>query len=158
LLVWFFSECDETRSYSCNGPTQNDKCILPTMVKDGVANCPAPGCVDEGGCYDMEFTAIVPTSSIILSALTSLIFTMCGVGCFVYICLKYYKCVRTFGRDFNDDSHAPTAVQPPIELQARTTPRGSLILTLPTQESPTTTPDEAKDLPPSYDSLFPVPR
>jgi hypothetical protein len=155
---FLFPECDEDRTFSCFGPNTYEKCIISSLVKDGIPNCPSPGCLDESGCHLAEVEPVfVPTSSIILSALTSLIFTMCGVGCCVYICLKYYKCVRTFGRDLNENTTSSTAPhnQQPIELQVRTTPRGSIIIS-PAQESPTPTPDEAKDLPPSYDSLFPA--
>ncbi|KAL5289266.1 hypothetical protein ACFFRR_009432 [Megaselia abdita] len=76
-------QCDVNDSFSC---------IYSDFENDGVPNC-LPPCADEdGGCFQNAVTSepLVPA----ISALTSMIFTMIGVGGCVWVCWKYWDCVK----------------------------------------------------------------
>lgn len=76
--------CDLNDSFSC---------IYSEFENDGVPNCLPPCSDEDGGCFQNAVTSepLVPA----ISALTSMIFTMIGVGGCVWVCWKYWDCVKT---------------------------------------------------------------
>jgi len=137
-------------------------------------------CRDEGTCFH---DAIVPeeidTANVAISALTSLIFTMLGVGFCVWICWKYWNCITVQQRAheasaarFNqrrvrvstgcpDQCLEPQLISvpifqsdvPTIELPPTVQYDDSVLHEHDSQQQQQ--PATPKDLPPSYESLFP---
>lgn len=73
-------------------------CISKALQNDGINNCPPPYCVDEAG--NCPKPPVVVTSreatsnntDIVISALTSLIFTLVGVGSCLWLCWHIKDC------------------------------------------------------------------
>lgn len=90
-------QCDTNDSFSC---------IYSEFENDGVPNC-LPPCADEdGGCFQSTVTSepLVPA----ISALTSMIFTMIGVGGCVWACWKYWDCVKASRLQNAENNHRRT--------------------------------------------------
>jgi hypothetical protein len=115
-------------------------------LNDQRTNCPSPACTDENGrCgFGIAESERVPApnpGSIALTALTSLLFTMFGVGACVWLAWNYKDCIgidptrRRQNTEQNQNIEMPTNSGP--------------------SESSPAPPLEAKDLPPTYESLFP---
>lgn len=131
----------------------NDKCISSIFKNDDIMNCLPPKCYDEPTCYGKTKNDILvrpSPSSIALSAITSLLFTMCGVATCLWMCFKYRECM-----------HICAAVTSPPVTRDRTAARQSTNMPMQSSIVPATpdlpypvAPTEEKDLPPSYDSLF----
>lgn len=121
-------------------------CIYKSFVHDKIFNCPIPDCLDEDGCFDIKTVKRIDYSNIAISAITSLIFTMVGVVLCGYICWRYKDCIREcVGVNLNSNVE-PNSIPPTIELQQ---PQEAQAHQVPVAE-------QDKDLPPSYDSLFPA--
>ncbi|ALC42709.1 CG18870 [Drosophila busckii] len=162
MVLTAHSECQLAGDFLCN-PKDPYSCISRHFVRDNVTNCMYP-CRDEGTCFhDAIAHEEMDTANVALSAITSLIFTMLGVGFCVWICWKYWNCITV-----QQHAHEASAARfnqrrarsdvPTIELPTATAYDRVIIPDLSPisqdraqqQESPT-----PKDSPPSYESLFP---
>ena len=86
------SECKYTGDFLCE-PTDPHTCISRYFVRDNITNCMYP-CRDEVSCFhDAVPLGEMDTTNVALSAITSLIFTMLGVGFCVWVCWKYWNCI-----------------------------------------------------------------
>ncbi|EDW77227.1 uncharacterized protein Dwil_GK22255 [Drosophila willistoni] len=155
MVLTAHSECQFNGDFLCN-PKDPYSCISRHFVGDNVTNCLFP-CRDEGTCFhDVIAAEEMDTTNVAISAITSLIFTMLGVGFCVWVCWKYWNCITVQQR-----AHEASAARfnqrrarsdvPTIELPtAPSYDDVGVVTSEPEQQS--TTP---KDLPPSYESLFP---
>lgn len=77
-LFFIITDCKDANYINCKESARS--CISNAYVNDGVLNCPAPQCADEDlGCLTEELQEKVKpidASSIAISAITSLIFTL----------------------------------------------------------------------------------
>ncbi|XP_037954297.1 uncharacterized protein LOC119684793 [Teleopsis dalmanni] len=154
MVLTAHSECLHPSDFKCN-PNQTDSCIWRYFERDDVVNCMYP-CRDEVSCF-IEPVAVKETDiiTVAFTALTALIFTMLGVVFFVWVCWKYWNCIT-------------------VQQQARETAAQRRRMDIPTNNSPNVVNLEEpisqnaydqqqnpryeqppKDLPPSYDELFP---
>lgn len=128
----------------------NDTCISSYFWRDGVQNCPDP-CLDEDGCEDIQMESLLQPSDIILSAITSLIFTMVVFGTCLWLCCKCREC--------HDIQHQDQIRRPPnFEMHTSDTSGSSPEhnnRSLPSAPPLSHAPSVEKDMPPSYSDLFP---
>ncbi|KFB52967.1 AGAP005240-PA-like protein [Anopheles sinensis] len=139
-------------------PYDSESCIDESFSRDGTINCPS--CVDEGGCStDLETVYVADKQSIALTAFVSLLFTML-VCCGCIWCL--YKNRRCMTSCSNHEGRAATDNDASnIRFRGPRAARSSGILSVELPGSshdlrPTAPKLEEKDLPPSYDALFPT--
>lgn len=163
--LWFL-DCGPPNLIRCFDNT----CISKKLERDGINNCPPPYCIDEGG--NCPKPPIVVTSKeatanntdIVISALTSLIFTLVGVGSCLWLCWHIKDCflpeqdtqgrssvngTSTSSRNRNN-SRSTTAFNEP---GANYTPATASTHNSARPTAPTL--DDKDDNPPSYDQLFP---
>lgn len=147
-------------------------CVSKSLKHTGIVHCPPSICLDEETCVNkpvVEYT--FNSSNIALSAITSLIFTMFAVGLCMWFCWKYSACCSNNSqqqqqnrhnrsppnRSANGDLIVPhelefgTPRHLDIEMGADSRQGRSSGNSLP-QSAPSI---DDKDLPPSYESLFP---
>lgn len=129
-------------------------------------NCPPPYCVDESGrCPKLPIVETrdkEPTSNntdIVISALTSLIFTLVGVGSCLWLCWHIKDCFlpesETQRSNVNGSSNSRRAN---TRSTAFNSPNDTTALDMPAASNHrgTAPPLEDKDdNPPAYDTLFP---
>ncbi|BFG03728.1 uncharacterized protein DMAD_02914 [Drosophila madeirensis] len=156
MVLTAHSECHFNGDFLCD-PNDHYSCISRHFVRDNVTNCLYP-CRDEGTCFH---DAIVPeeidTANVAISAITSLIFTMLGVGFCVWICWKYWNCITVQQRAHEASAarfnqHRVRSDVPTIELPTAPEYADVESREQDAQQQPPMTP---KDMPPSYESLFP---
>lgn len=155
LIFTGFGTCNEDR-IQCQKDS-NDTCISKLFYRDGYQNCPDP-CLDENGCENIKMESLLEPSDIIISALTSLIFTMIVFGSCLWLCWKYREC-HDIQRQDRIQRRPP---QPNFEMNmSETTPSSPGNIS--SQSLPTAPPllpntslsMEKEDMPPSYSELFP---
>lgn len=136
-------------------------CIDSSFDQDHIINCPIPNCLDEQGCFDIEKVKVVSTSNIAISAITSLIFTMVGVGSCIWMCWKHKECFRQCAAS-SHQQHSNSGNNGGMMNNSsggRSDGGGGSGHRLPSnmemQSSSSGHRSQDKDLPPSYDSLFP---
>lgn len=160
-------------SYIDCGPSNlircyDNTCISKTLEKDGINNCPPPYCIDEGGhCPKppIVVTSKEPAANntdIVISALTSLIFTLVGVGSCLWLCWHIKDCflpepdtqVRSSvnGASNRRNNTRSTAFNTPGDNNF-TSATGSAHSNSQRVTAPTL--EDKDDNPPSYDQLFP---
>lgn len=158
LVFTGFGPCKNDR-IQCY-PDDNTTCISNHFWRDGVQNCPYP-CHDEGSCEDIKMDPMFQPSDIILSAITSLIFTMVIFGTCIWLCWKYreYNDIqrqdhnrhrRRRSGNFEMQSSVETASSP--EHSGNTVPIHAIPTAPPASHAPSM---EKEDMPPSYSDLFP---
>lgn len=146
MVLTAHSECKYTGDLLCN-PKESNSCISRHFVRDNITNCMYP-CKDEISCFHDVITSEVDTTNVAISAITSLIFTMLGVGFCVWICWKYWNCI-TVQQRAHEESAANRRTQLDVTaFEIPTAPNSDAI-------SHEHQPQTPKDLPPSYESLFP---
>ncbi|XP_055837668.1 uncharacterized protein LOC129906060 [Episyrphus balteatus] len=151
MVITSHSECKYTGDFLCD-PKNPHSCISRHFVRDNITNCMYP-CKDENSCFHDAITAeVIDTANVAISAITSLIFTMTGVGFCIWVCWKYWNCITLQQQQAHEDSQSnhPRDV-PTIELPQ--TPFEGFITPVEDPDHPL--PPTPKDLPPSYESLFP---
>lgn len=115
-------------------------------------NCPPPEFSDEPPIITHPPEAVPNNTDIIVSALTSLIFTLVGVGSCLWLCWNIKDCFIaevTQSATANGSRRANSRTTRTNDVEM---PSGS------SQNDPTVPPIDGKeDKPPSYDSLFPKP-
>ncbi|XP_055537997.1 uncharacterized protein LOC129725797 [Wyeomyia smithii] len=152
VIVTVKRKCDVDGYLPCE-EDENDSCISKYFFGDGFVNC--PNCLDEKGCVkDNEQVQIFNPSNVFFSAIISLLGTMIVFGGCLWCVYRHRHCIATCNSNNSAEavrsSHinrnsldSATVDQIQVELHATS--------------QPTAPPEEDKDLPPSYDSLFPVP-
>lgn len=155
-----------SNGFRCN----SDDCISDVFASDGYVNCPPPEFSDEPGIIYLSNEPTPNNTDIVISALTSLIFTLVGVGSCLWLCWHIKDC-------FNGESTSRSTSTANMNSNnnnrrtnntTRTTQFGagsgdeSTILEMPATTSNTIGNPSAPaldaikdDKPPSYDSLFP---
>lgn len=163
--IFFCSADCEPHLLRCYGNT----CISKTLENDGINNCPPPYCSDEGGrCPKPPIVvtskeATANNTDIVISALTSLIFTLVGVGSCLWLCWHIKDCFLP-----EQDIQGRSSVNGTSNTNRRSNNTRSTAFNTPgdTYTSATasthntnrpTAPaiDDKEDSPPSYDTLFP---
>lgn len=156
LIFTGFGTCNQDRVPCFRD--DNDTCISKYFYRDGYQNCPDP-CLDEGGCDDIKMESLLEPSDIIISALTSLIFTMVVFGSCLWLCWKYRECHDVQRQDQIQRRPRPPA--PNFEMHtsdSSTSPEHDVAAN---RSMPTAPPlshavaVEKEDMPPSYSDLFP---
>ncbi|XP_061397404.1 uncharacterized protein LOC133333089 [Musca vetustissima] len=170
MVLTAHSECKNSGDFLCE-PTDKYSCISHHFVRDNITNCKC----DEVSCSpELVPVREVDTTSVALSAITSLIFTMVGVGCCVWICWKYWNCITVHQRSHDSTGSVSgrrhSQRQHWSQHQQRNEIRDVPVIelpTAPTYDIETTIAnhnrdipgqnhhDPSKDLPPSYEELFP---
>lgn len=158
-----FADCGQPNLIKCFDNT----CISKKLENDGINNCPPPYCVDEGGkCPKPPIVvtskeATTNNTDIVISALTSLIFTLVGVGSCLWLCWHIKDCFlpeqdtqtrsNTNGSSNSNSNRRntrSTAFNSPADNSATASTHNSSRGTAPALE-------EKEDEPPSYETLFP---
>lgn len=147
--IAFLSDCDEDRSPCL--PDDLTACISNDFWNDGTQNCPVP-CLDEDGCSETTMRSISDPSSIIFSALTSLIFTMVVFGSCIWLCWKYRECTDDRERE-QINGRVPCNLEMRSNSNSAATSSPAARPTAPPLTA--TTSREKEDMPPAYDELFP---
>lgn len=170
LFFWFL-ECNQPNQIKCRS-TLGEYCISEVFKNDGIVNCPPPHCTDEGDHCPNRKSSIDATTitigtrsnktDIALSAITSLIFTICGVGTCLWFCWKIKEC---FIDDLDSNRQSTSGNGGRRSSANRANAASSPTLELPTSSSDNmrhnyhrpNAPnyEEKNDLPPPYESLFP---
>uniref|UniRef100_T1PC06 Low-density lipoprotein receptor domain class A n=1 Tax=Musca domestica TaxID=7370 RepID=T1PC06_MUSDO len=174
MVLTAHSECKNPDDFLCNR-TDPFSCISRHFVRDNVTNCECDEVVSLSCSQDVTPALKLDTTSVALSAITSLIFTMVGVGCCVWICWKYWNCITVHQRSHNSNDSVSgrrhSQRQHWSQQQQRNEIRDVPVIELPTAPTfdiETTIAadhsrgvhgqshhDPSKDLPPSYEELFP---
>lgn len=146
----------------------DNTCISKKLEDDGINNCPPPYCVDEGGkcpkppvvVTSKEATA--NNTDIVISALTSLIFTLVGVGSCLWLCWHIKDCFLpepdTQGRSSVNGASNSNRPRNNTRSTAFNTPADTYTAEASTHNQsrpPAPSCDDKDDNPPSYDALFP---
>lgn len=166
VFLFIRSDCGQSNLIKCYGNT----CISKTLENDGINNCPPPYCIDEGGrCPKPPIVvtskeATANNTDIVISALTSLIFTLVGVGSCLWLCWHIKDCFLpeqdTQGRSsVNGASSNSNGGNRNTRSTAFNTPGDSYTsATASTHHTGRATApaiDDKDDNPPAYDTLFP---
>ncbi|XP_050323394.1 uncharacterized protein LOC126755101 [Bactrocera neohumeralis] len=158
MVMTAHSECKYTGDFLCD-PKDQYSCISRHFVRDNITNCMYP-CRDEISCFhDVPTSVEADTTYVALSALTSLIFTMLGVGFCIWVCWKYWNCitVQQHAHEASAAAHRRGQTETPV-VQIPNAPSFSGAITSSIgyeQDNRHHQPQSPKDLPPSYESLFP---
>lgn len=142
-------------------------CISEKLKNDGINNCPPPFCSDEGGVCPkppivVAKEATANNTDIVISALTSLIFTLVGVGSCLWLCWHIKDCFLpeqdTQGRSVDNrrSNTRSTAFTSGGGSDTYTSAAGSTHHSHGSRFTPTTAAvDDKADAPPKYEELFP---
>lgn len=164
LWIWqwiFRADCGPPNLIRCYDNT----CISKKLEKDGINNCPPPYCIDEGGICPKPPVVVTSkeatanNTDIVISALTSLIFTLVGVGSCLWLCWHIKDCflpeqdtqVRSSVNGASRNNTRSTAFNTPGDNYTSAT--GSTNTN--SQRASVPTLEDKEDSPPSYDQLFP---
>ncbi|XP_063699234.1 uncharacterized protein LOC134829875 [Culicoides brevitarsis] len=144
---------DNSKSESEEDLTHEEYCISEHFWRDNIVNCPQ-NCLDEGGCVEPEIEPLLQPSTIFVSAITSLVFTMVIFGTCLWFCFKCKDCSsdvrRRDAQNVRQRARANNRAPTDIDLE---TPDSSRNLNGGPMIRPSA--PEKQDLPPSYDDLFP---
>lgn len=163
-ILHFLADCgvDASAGFRC----EQDICISNVLANDGYDNCPPPDFSDEPRIIVTSTEPMPNNTDIVISALTSLIFTLVGVGSCLWLCWHVKDCFIAESTPSTRSSGA-TGSSNRRSNATRTTTLGSVeegtTLEMPATSSqnnssnPSAPPfDQVKeDKPPSYESLFP---
>lgn len=147
----------------------DNTCISKSFENDGINNCPPPFCDDEGGkcpnppvvqTRDRDKEPVSNNTDIVISALTSLIFTLVGVGSCLWLCWHIKDCFLPDNESQRSSTnHSSSRRLNNTRSTAFNSPNDSTALEIPNSSnynSATAPPLEDKDdNPPAYDTLFP---
>ncbi|XP_062544766.1 uncharacterized protein LOC134211668 [Armigeres subalbatus] len=127
-----------------------DSCISKDFFGDGYVNCPE--CEDEKSCFkESQQVQIVNPSNVFLSAIISLFATMVVFGGCLWCLYKYRNCIGNCNSNSagtartDQNARVVAAEQMQVELQSSAN-----------ELQPSAPPNDDKDLPPTYESLFPT--
>lgn len=168
ICSWiYFIACGGAYNTKCESSFDNT-CIADIFRNDNVFNCPPPHCSDEYSCPRStipDHSDMLPNkSNIVISAITSLIFTLVAVGSCFWICWKIKDCLvgEATGMEMNQRTERPRR----SHTANNTVNEGSVSLNL--TSSGTTEPnrsafyrpsappiEDKNDCPPSYEDLYP---
>ncbi|XP_025834562.1 uncharacterized protein LOC112905746 [Agrilus planipennis] len=135
-------------------PHQTDKCIYVGFFHDGYVNCPYPGCVDENECSPEGLVSSKKSNGnvVLLSSLSTLAVLFCVFIIGIYLCRKYSKLCwnHQFAVAETNEANVNRSV-----LISGPVPTSVGSQSGPYATSTALSTEENKDLPPSYESLFP---
>ncbi|XP_046740657.1 uncharacterized protein LOC124408042 [Diprion similis] len=147
-----YKECNKVNDPSKYPPNTNNTCIWGGYYCDGNKNCAFDNCLDEAGCE----TPAEGTSGAKV--------TMGAVGTIIFAFLLFLTCLWACRKNkklcWSPDCAGPNidrANSQPLDLRIQDVNSQSNVPSAPILHEPTTRPVQDKDLPPSYDSLFPDP-
>lgn len=151
LIDNLFVGCNQTDLEQYK-PVGYNNCIRKEYLCDKIYNCPFGVCSDEVNCavndrYPKDDTATkVTVGAVTTMILCFIIFVMC-----LWICKKSQKLC------WSTDCAGPNICSRPVSLPDADGGQGSnrAVPTAPMLEVAVSSPVADKDLPPSYDSLFP---
>ncbi|XP_052862140.1 uncharacterized protein LOC128268887 [Anopheles cruzii] len=130
-------------------------CIDRSFYQDRTINCPT--CLDEDGCStELEKVYVANNQNIALTALVSLISTMALFAACMLCLYKHRRCVPSCSSHSADSASSggggTRAIRHNVSTGVHTVElQGSL-----SDMRPSAPPMEEKDLPPSYEALFPT--
>lgn len=144
-----YKDCNKLKDINKYRLNSNNTCISENYYCDGYRNCAFDSCLDEAGCEIVSngTGTKVTVGAVTTLFLTFLLFVMC-----LWTCRKHKKLC------WSPDCAGPNiaGANPPSTDSRQRDPSGrSVVPTAPMLEEATTRPVHDKDLPPSYDSLFP---
>ncbi|XP_058834684.1 uncharacterized protein LOC131691936 [Topomyia yanbarensis] len=153
FIVTVKRKCNEIGYLPCE-KDEDDSCISKSFFGDGFVNCPE--CVDEEGCFnDSEQVLILNPSNVFLSAIISLFATMLVFGACLWCVYRHRRCIATCNSNHsagmahsNRENLESVPASDQIQVELHTSSANFV--------QPTAPIDDDKDLPPAYDSLFPV--
>ncbi|XP_065155278.1 uncharacterized protein [Atheta coriaria] len=148
-----YKHCRNSGYKSCD--FDKSKCIYEAFFQDGVVNCPYYDCLDEGGCkmlkpIDVDKPLTIG-SHILIGSATSLVVSFIVFVLCLYSCRKYGK--FCWSEEFSRPP--PNIRPPPAQTNAQVAPSVAETVNLHTPAVPSAPTPEDKDMPPSYESLFP---
>uniref|UniRef100_A0A1B0FMV3 Uncharacterized protein n=1 Tax=Glossina morsitans morsitans TaxID=37546 RepID=A0A1B0FMV3_GLOMM len=139
MVLTAHSQCKYTGDFLCDS-ADTYSCISRHFVRDNITNCMYP-CRDEVSCFHDAVSSLeVDTTNVALSAITSFIFTMVGVGFCVWICWKYWICITV-----QQHAHEASGRQRQRAQQQTLEQRTEQIINVPIIEMP---------MPPNFDDVF----
>lgn len=143
-------DCKHLDGYLPCEDDEDDSCIYKEFFGDGFVNCPE--CVDEKGCVkESQEVQILNPSNVLLSAIISLLATMVVFGGCLWCLYKYRSCISNCNSNsaaaarVNQNARTVTAEHIQVELQSSAN-----------EIAPSAPTGDDKDMPPTYESLFPV--
>jgi len=122
----------------------NDKCISKEFIHDGFFNCPFINCPDENGCESTNVPKALGSigNKVLIGSVASMLLSFGIFICCIYLCRKYGKFCWS-----------PAFASPPTPTTVAQAPQVVPVVAEP--PTPSAPVSDDKDLPPSYDSLFP---
>lgn len=144
-------DCNRLDGYLPCEEDEDDSCIHKDFFGDGVVNCPE--CVDESGCFkESEQVEIMNPSNVLLSAIISLFATMVVFGGCLWCLYRYRNCIgncnsNSAGTARNNENTAAVILPEQIQVELQSSANDI---------RPSAPPADDKDMPPAYESLFPV--
>ncbi|KYN42273.1 hypothetical protein ALC56_03411 [Trachymyrmex septentrionalis] len=146
-----YMKCDQANSEHYQAVGYNN-CIRKEYICDKIYNCPFSICSDEVNCvvndrYPKDNTA----TKVTVGAVTTMIL------CFIIFILCLWVCKKSQKLCWSSDCAGPNVCSRPVSLPDADGGQGSnrAVPTAPMLEVAMSSPVVDKDLPPSYDSLFP---
>ncbi|KAL0100889.1 hypothetical protein PUN28_019345 [Cardiocondyla obscurior] len=150
LVYTPFKDCAQTNpeKYSQLG---FDKCIRKEYMCDKIFNCHPNICSDEVSCVYDRFPKDDTATKVTVGAVTTMIL------CFIIFVMCLWICKKSQKLCWSSDCAGPNACSRPTSFPGEDGGQGSNrgVPTAPMLEVAVSSPVADKDLPPSYDSLFP---
>ncbi|KAF5283179.1 hypothetical protein FQR65_LT02691 [Abscondita terminalis] len=152
---WYCLSAPKDKSHSCS-TEHKEHCIYKGFFNDSHVNCPYPGCVDENGCSNevQELHSTVG-NKVVIGSVTTLFIMFVLFICCIWFCRKYKRLC------WSDNFSGPS--EPNQNMENRETNESNMhnismsssARVVSSSARANVNSDEDKDLPPSYDSLFP---
>ncbi|KAF5272146.1 hypothetical protein FQA39_LY01228 [Lamprigera yunnana] len=136
---------------ACNAEYK-EYCIYKGFFGDGVINCPYPECVDEGGCSNKVTDQRSSLGNkVVIGSVTTLFTLFVLFICCIWLCRKYKKLCWAdhFATPSSANQNARDAVLNEDSLHSISMPSTARVVLSSTATN--LTPEEDKDLPPSYE-------
>ncbi|XP_012268923.2 uncharacterized protein LOC105693513 [Athalia rosae] len=146
-----YKDCDKVKDTTKYRMNSSNYCIWEKYYCDGYRNCPIDTCRDEVGC---EIVSNGTGTKVTVGAVTTLILSFLLFVMCLWTCRKHKK--LCWSPDCAGPNAGATNAQP-INLRTRDSSSRSVVPTAPMLDEASSRPVHDKDLPPSYDSLFPEP-
>lgn len=123
----------------------HNNCIRKEYICDKIHNCPIGLCSDEVNCVDGQYSKDDTATKVTVGAVTTMIL------CFIIFIMCLWICKKSQKLCWSSDCAGPNVCSPDADGG-----QGSnrAVSTAPMLEVAVSSPAD-KDLPPSYDSLFP---
>lgn len=132
-------------------PVGHNNCIRKEYLCDKIYNCPFGVCSDEVNCAPDRYPKDDTATKVTVGAVTTMIL------CFIIFVMCLWICKKSQKLCWSTDCAGPNVCSRPVSLPDADVGQGSNrgVPTAPMLEVAVSSPVADKDLPPSYDSLFP---